>query len=158
MEPIMYKSLELQRYIILELAIEFGVDLMAERFILMENINDPNDYHIIDTENDETYTKMEIVKLLNEQDYKIHEYKVLAKQLNMREGTLAYLTLLSLDYKDILYIRKDEVDSGTINIYVEDCPDKKQLSKFREHIPLMVKCRFFIVGGERLLVEVDLDG
>lgn len=27
MEPIMYKSLELQRYIILELAIEFGVDL-----------------------------------------------------------------------------------------------------------------------------------
>lgn len=64
---------------------------MAERFILMENIKDPNDYNIFDRKNDKSYTKMEITGLLNELSEKL-EYETKLHNQYMEEA-------LSMDKK-----------------------------------------------------------
>ena len=41
---------------------------MTERYILMPDIHNPNEFHILDKELDKLYTKNEIEDLLNKQD------------------------------------------------------------------------------------------
>lgn len=76
----------------------------------------------------------------------LKDWEVLAKQLNIRNGSIAYLTILSLDYPDtILHIAKDEKEPGAVKIYVKKDYNELLLKSFMGEIPLEIKYKVLVV-------------
>lgn len=97
----------------------------------------------------------EFVALINQREtriqyleYKQREFEVLAKQMNLQMGSLAYLKIIELQYPNtILHIRMDKEDTHhCVKIYVKPDYDELLLKAFLKHIPLGVKYKVIIVN------------
>lgn len=109
-----------------------------------------------------------ICDVLNEYDktvtyltHKLNEYEILAKQMNLQTGSIAYLKILSLSYPNtVLHIAKDKQENGTVKIYVKKDCDELLLKSFMKNIPLGVKCKILAVtdvNTEIIKEEFQLD-
>ena len=79
-------------------------------------------------------------------EHKLKEYDIIAKQMNLQTGSIAYLKLKELSYPNtILHIAKDKKETGTVKIYVKKDCDELLLKAFMKNIPLGVKCKIIKV-------------
>ena len=97
----------------------------------------------------------QFVALVNQRETRIHyleykqkEFEVLAKQMNLQIGSLAYLKIIELQYPNtILHIRMDKEDTHhCVKIYVKPDYDELLLKAFLKHIPLGVEYKVIIVN------------
>lgn len=78
----------------------------------------------------------------------ISKFEVLAEQMNIQMGSLAFMKIKSLDYPDtILHISRDKEERDAVRIYVKKDYDELLLKSFlKETLVLGIKYKIFTVN------------
>jgi len=126
----------------------FEVDT-GDKGLMIYDHDGVDDYYFVNDEKE----LQEFCDLINERERKIQRLEndiskceVLLKQLDFQTGSEAYLTVKALAFEDILYIKKDVCEPGTVRIYVKKNYSPFILKSFVKLIPLGIHCKFFVVS------------
>ena len=123
-------------------------DSTGEKGLFIYDNDGVDDYYFL---NDET-EMAQFLHLINElnmttirQEHQLQQWRVIAKQMDLQTGSIAYMTIQALNYPSILSIEKDETRQASVKVYVKPDYDELQLKAFMKLLPLGTTCRFITV-------------